>query len=142
MKYTLTPNQSECLLYIPQSGVIKGEVLFQDKTVWLTQKGMHERFEKAKSTISDQINIVFEEGELNEEVVVRDFRTTCQQGAIKDKMQENTIKYYNLDDIISVDNRVKCQGNTQFRKVQNKNYESGFDKKVMRITKEEKKKNN
>lgn len=140
MKYNLTPNQSEFLLYVSQGVDIKGEVLFQDKTVWLTQKGMHERFEKAKSTISDQINNVFEEGELNEEVVVRDFRTTCQQGAIKDKMQENTVKYYNLDVIISVCGRLKYQRDTQFRKVQDKNFESDFDKEVKRITNEGKNK--
>ena len=40
------------------------------------KKGMQDLFEKAKSTISEHIKNVFEEGELNEEVVVRDFRTT------------------------------------------------------------------
>jgi hypothetical protein len=139
METNLTPNQSEFLLYVSQSGDVKVDVLLQDETVWLTQKGMQELFEKAKSTISEHIKNVFEEGELNEEVVVRDFRTTSQHGAIKDKMQENTVKYYNLDVIISVGYRVKSQRGTQFWKVQNKNYKSDIDKKVMRITKEEKK---
>jgi hypothetical protein len=140
MKYNLTPNQSECLLYVSQSGDIKGEVLFQDETLWLTQKGMHERFEKAKSTVSEHIKNVYEEGELNEEVVVRDFRTTSQHEANRDKMQENTVKYYNLDVIISVCGRLKYQRDTQFRKVQDKNFESDFDKEVKRITNEGKNK--
>lgn len=115
MENSLTPNQSEFLLYVSQSGDIKVDVLLQDETVWLTQKGMQELFEKAKSTISEHIKNVFEEGELNEEVVVRDFRTTSPHGAIEGKTQENTVKYYNLDVIISVGYRVKSQRGTQFR---------------------------
>jgi len=115
MDNSLTPNQSEFLLYVSQSGDIKVDVLLYDETVWLTQKGMQELFEKAKSTISEHIKNVFEEGELDEEVVVRDFRTTSPHGAIKDKTQENTVKYYNLDVIISVGYRVKSQRGTQFR---------------------------
>jgi len=112
---SFTPDQSEFLLYVSQSGDVKVDVLLQDETVWLTQKGMQELFEKAKSTISEHIKNVFEEGELDEEVVVRDFRTTSQHGAIKGKTQENTVKYYNLDVIISVGYRVKSQRGTQFR---------------------------
>ena len=115
MENSLTPNQSEFLLYVSQSGDVKVDVLLQDETVWLTQKGMQELFEKAKSTISEHITNVFEEGELDEEVVVRDFRTTSPHGAIKGKTQENTVKYYNLDVIISVGYRVKSQRGTQFR---------------------------
>ncbi len=115
MENSLTPNQSEFLLYVSQSGEVKVDVLLQDETVWLTQKGMQELFEKAKSTISEHISNVFEEGELDEKVVVRDFRTTSPHGAIKDKTQENTVKYYNLDVIISVGYRVKSQRGTQFR---------------------------
>ncbi|WP_439474471.1 virulence RhuM family protein [Algoriphagus formosus] len=115
MDNSLTPNQSEFLLYVSQSGDIKVDVLLHDETVWLTQKGMQELFEKAKSTISEHIKNVFEEGELNEEVVVRDFRTTSPHGAIEGKTQENTVKYYNLDVIISVGYRVKSQRGTQFR---------------------------
>jgi hypothetical protein len=115
MDNSLTPNQSEFLLYVSQSGDVKVDVLLQDETVWLTQKGMQELFEKAKSTISEHITNVFEEGELDEEVVVRDFRTTSPHGAIKGKTQENTVKYYNLDVIISVGYRVKSQRGTQFR---------------------------
>ena len=115
MENSLTPNQSEFLLYVSQSGDIKVDVLLHDETVWLTQKGMQELFEKAKSTISEHIKNVFEEGELDEKVVVRDFRTTSPHGAIEGKTQENTVKYYNLDVIISVGYRVKSQRGTQFR---------------------------
>lgn len=111
----LSHHQSEFLLYVSQSGDVKVDVLLRDETVWLTQKGMQELFEKAKSTISEHISNVFEEGELDEKVVVRDFRTTSPHGAIEGKTQENRVKYYNLDVIISVGYRVKSQRGTQFR---------------------------
>lgn len=115
MENNLTPNQGEFLLYVSQGGAIKVDVMLFDETVWLTQKGMQELFEKAKSTISEHIKNVFEEGELNEEVVVRNFRTTSPHGAIEGKTQENSVNYYNLDVIISVGYRVKSQKGTQFR---------------------------
>lgn len=110
-----TPGQSEFLLYVSQSGDIKVDVWLYDETVWLTQKGMQELFEKSKSSISEHISNVFEEGELDEKVVVRNFRTTTQHGAIKGKFQEKGVNYYNLDVIISVGYRVKSQRGTQFR---------------------------
>jgi hypothetical protein len=72
-------------------------------------------FGKAKSTISEHIKHIFEEGELDEKVVVRNFRITTAHGAIKGKTQESTIKLYNLDVIISVGYRVKSLRGTQFR---------------------------
>jgi len=81
----LSPNQSEFLLYTSQNGEIKVDVLLQDETVWLTQKGMQELFDKAKSTISQHISNVFQEGELDEKVVVRDLRTTSPHGAMVGK---------------------------------------------------------
>lgn len=111
----LSPNQSSFILYTSQSGDVKVDVLLQDETVWLTQKAMQELFGKAKQTISEHIQNVFKEGELEEKVVVRKFRTTSQHGAIEGKTQENEVNFYNLDVIISVGYRVKSQQGTQFR---------------------------
>ncbi|MCC5919012.1 MAG: virulence RhuM family protein [Cryomorphaceae bacterium] len=72
-------------------------------------------FGKAKSTISEHIKHIFEEGELDEKVVVRKFRITTPHGAIKGKTQQSTLKLYNLDVIISVGYRVKSLRGTQFR---------------------------
>ena len=56
---------------------------------------------KSKSTISEHISNIFKEGELDEKVVVRKFRTTTQHGAINGKTQSKEVKYYNLDVIKS-----------------------------------------
>ncbi|MBI0401356.1 virulence RhuM family protein [Cyclobacterium marinum] len=112
MTNDLTPNQSEFLLYVSQSGDVKVDVLLQDETVWLTQEGMQNLFEKAKATISEHIKNVFEEGELKREATVRKFRTVQAEGE-RDVARE--LEYYNLDVIISVGYRVKSQRGTQFR---------------------------
>ena len=56
-----------------------------------------------------------QEGELDEQVVVRNFRTTTQHGAIEGKTQSKEVKYYSLDVIISVGYRVKSIQGTRFR---------------------------
>lgn len=69
----------------------------------------------ARNTITEHIQNVFKEGELNEEVVCRNFRHTTMRGAMEDKTQEVSVKYYNLDVIISFGYRVKSLQGTQFR---------------------------
>ena len=58
---------------------------------------------------------IFQEGELQENVVVAKIATTTQHGAIEDKTQSHEVNYYNLDVIISVGYRVKSVQGTQFR---------------------------
>ena len=84
-------------------------------TTWLTQAQMAELFGRTKQNISLHINNVFKEGELIPSVVVKEYLTTTQHGAIKGKTQTISTKHYNLDVIISVGYRVKSQQGTQFR---------------------------
>ena len=72
-------------------------------------------FDKGRSTVTEHIKNIFEEGELDENMVCRNFRHTTQHGAITGKTQESLVKNYNLDVIISVGYRVKSQQGTQFR---------------------------
>ena len=108
-------NTGEILIYQNSEGSIKIDVRLEEETVWLTQDQMAALFGKARTTITEHIQNVFKEGELNEEVVCRNFRLTTQHGAIEGKTQETSVKHYNLDVIISVGYRVKSQQGTQFR---------------------------
>jgi len=111
-------NQGESgqiIIFKTEDEKVSVDVRFEDETVWLTQTQMAQLFDKAKSTISEHIKHIFEEGELDENVVVRDFRITTPHGAIKGKTQESIVKLYNLDVIISVGYRVKSLRGTQFR---------------------------
>ena len=102
-------NQSTILIYQTEDGVTKIETRLLDETVWLTQAQLCDLFQKSKSTISEHLKNIFLENELDENSVVRKFRTTASDS----KNYETS--FYNLDVIISVGYRVKSHRGTQFR---------------------------
>lgn len=71
-------NTGEIILYQNQEGNIKIDVRLEEETVWLTQAQMAELFGKGRTTITEHIQNVFAEGELDENVVCRNFRYTTQ----------------------------------------------------------------
>ena len=108
---------NEIVLFENQN--VKLEVNVNDETVWLTQNQMAQLFDRDKSVISRHIKNVLEE-ELAGEVVVANFATTSEHGALKGKKQTHIVEYYNLDVIISVGYRVKSKNGIVFRKWANK----------------------
>lgn len=102
-------NQARLIIYRTEDGQAKLEVKMDGETVWLTQDQMAELFDKGRSTIAEHILNVFNEKELDEKAVCREFRRTGSDG------KEYLVKHYNLDVIISVGYRVKSLRGTQFR---------------------------
>ena len=100
-------NQNTFILFKTEDEKISVDVRFEDETVWLTQEQMALLFGKAKSTINEHIQNVFNEGELNEASSTKKFGIS--------EFQQKASNYYNLDVIISVGYRVKSQRGTQFR---------------------------
>ncbi len=100
---------SEIIFYTTDDGLTKINVQLENETVWLTQDQIALLFDKAKSTISEHIKHIFEEGELEENSVVRKFRTTAKDG------KNYEVNHFNLDVIISVGYRVKSVQGTRFR---------------------------
>ncbi len=94
-------NKGNIILYQTLDGQSKIEVTLSDDTVWLTADQMAELFQRNKSTISRHIKNVFDEGELQPDMVVAFFATTTQHGAIAGKKQTHQTAFYNLDMIIS-----------------------------------------
>lgn len=78
-------NNSGILIYQAADGKINIDVRLEDETVWLTQDHMAGLFGKSKKTISEHIRNIFSEGELEEQVVVRKFRTTTRPEAASKK---------------------------------------------------------
>jgi hypothetical protein len=107
--------QNQIIIYEGDNGASRIEVRLDGETVWLTQAQIATLFDKGRSTITEHIQNIFKEKELDEEVVCRDFRLTSEHGAVKGKTQENSVKHYNLDAIISVGYRVKSIQGTKFR---------------------------
>jgi hypothetical protein len=100
---------AEFLIFTSQNGEDSIEVKIHEENVWLTQKLIAELFGKSRSTITEHLKNIFNENELEENSVCREFRHTGSDG------KSYNTKYYNLDAIISVGYRVNSKKATQFR---------------------------
>ena len=80
-----------------------------EDTLWLTQAQMCELYQTSKSNVSEHIKHIFEEGELQEDAVVRKFRTTAADG------KSYLTTFYSLDMIIALGYRVRSIIATRFR---------------------------
>jgi len=98
--------KNEILIFENQG--IKLEVNMKGDTVWLTQAQMAELFGKARSTINEHINRIYNSKELLE----KDTMTKFGNSEFADK----PTNYYNLDMIISVGYRVNSKKGIAFRK--------------------------
>ena len=112
---TQPPNQSEIVLYTTPDGTVKIDTVFQNETIWLTQKKMAELFDVQRPAITKHLKNIFESGELAEQVASSILEHTTQHGAMVGKTQTQSVKYYNLDAIIAVGYRVNSKRATQFR---------------------------
>ena len=101
--------KDEIIIYQANQASAQIEVRIEEESVWLSQSQMATLFNQTKQNISLHINNCFKEKELESISVVKDFLTTAKDG------KNYTIKYYNLDVIISVGYRVKSKQGTQFR---------------------------
>jgi hypothetical protein len=101
--------ESEILIYQSPQGNTKVEVRVEGETVWLSQGQMAELFQTTKQNISLHIKNIFNEGELVQDSVVKEYLTTAA-----DRKDYRTL-YYNLDVIISVGYRVRSHVGTHFR---------------------------
>ena len=101
--------KNKIIIYTDNSGLTKIDVKLEDETLWLTQAQMCALYQTSKSNVSEHIKHIFDEGELQENSVVRKFRTTAADG------KSYLTTYYNLDMIIALGYRVRSIIATRFR---------------------------
>lgn len=123
-------NEMQFLLYSLPDEEGKVQVVIKDETIWCTQKAMAQLFDVGVPAISKHLKNIFDEGELQKEVVVSKMEITTQHGAIEEKTQKHNVDFYNLDAIISVGYRVSSPKATKFRqwatKILNEYIKKGF----------------
>ena len=102
-------NTGEIVIFKTSENNVSIDVRFEGETVWLTQAQLVDLYNSSKANVSEHIKHIFEEEELDENSVVREFRTTATDG------KSYNTKYYNLDMIISLGYRIKSKIATQFR---------------------------
>ena len=108
--------QGEVIFYQPDN-TMRLEVRLEDETVWLTQQQMVTLFQSSKANVSEHIRNIYDQGELEQEATVRNFRTVRKEG---NRMVNRTLTYYNLDTIISVGFRVNTKRGIMFRQWANR----------------------
>lgn len=103
------------LMYRAVDEDVSVNALIKDESIWLSQKGMAELFDVQTPAISKHLKNIFDDGELDEEVVISKIETTTPHGAIEGKTQTKDVMFYNLDAIISVGYRINSRRATAFR---------------------------
>ncbi len=108
----LTERNGEILFYTTSDGSVKMKVIFQDETVWMTQKMIAELFEVQVPAISKHINNIFNEHELERDTTISILETVQKEGSRNVRRKK---EFYNLDVIIAVGYRVNSKRATHFR---------------------------
>ena len=72
--------KGEIVIYTSEDGSVSLDTKLENETIWLTQKQMAELFDKNIRTVNEHINNIFKEGELDKISVIRNFRTTANDG--------------------------------------------------------------
>lgn len=99
----------QMLIYQAEDGRLKVEARLDNETLWLTQQQMADLFQTSKQNISLHLLKIFEEQELAEISVIKDYLITASDS------KKYLTKHYNLDAILSVGYRVKSALATRFR---------------------------
>ena len=111
-KFEIRNSTAEFLIFQAEGQENGVQVVYQDDTIWATQKAIAELFDVKVSTVNEHLKNIFREGELQEEPTIRKIRIVQQEG---NRQVEREPQFYNLDAIISVGYRISSIRATQFR---------------------------
>ena len=76
----MAEKENKIILYKDEEGKVSVNTRFADEDVWLTQAQLVEIYQSSKSNISEHLKNIFEDKELDQDSVVRKFRTTAADG--------------------------------------------------------------
>ena len=110
---TVRSSAAEFLIFEEQSHANGVEVIYQDGTLWMSQRMMGLLFDVESNTITYHLGEVYKSGELEQSSTTRKIRVVQQEGT---RNVSREIDHYNLDAIISVGYRVNSIKATQFRR--------------------------
>lgn len=105
--------ENKLILYKDDEGKVSVNVRFADEDVWLTQQQLAEIYCTTKQNVSQHIENILADGELEENRTVKNFLTVRQEGK---RQVQRDITYYNLDMIIALGYRVQSPIAVRFRR--------------------------
>ena len=112
---TIRSSAAEYLTYVTAVGDQPDaiEIRYEDENVWLTQKIMAQLYDVDVRTINEHITNVYNDGELEQEETIRNFRIVQLEG---NRNVLRDVKHYNLQMIIAVGFKVNKERAVQFWK--------------------------
>ena len=106
-------SDNNIIIYQDENDITRISVRFSDEDLWLTQSQLAEIYDTTQQNISQHIEGVYRDGELDKLATNKKFLLVRQEG--KREVQRN-IDHYNLDMIIALGYRVQSQVATRFRR--------------------------
>jgi hypothetical protein len=108
-------NTQNIIIYKTADGKASVALYAKDGNIWMNQNQLAELFATSKQNIGQHISNILNEGELEQNSVVKNYFTTADDG------KEYNVAFYSLDMILAIGFRVRSKRGTQFRIWANKN---------------------
>lgn len=105
--------ENRIILYQDDNEITRVSVRFADEDLWLSQNQLAEIYDTSKQNISQHIDNILNDGELDINRTVKDFLTVRQEGK---RQVQRSVLHYNLDMVIALGYRVQSQVATRFRR--------------------------
>ena len=86
--------ENKIILYQDDNEITRVSVRFADEDLWLTQNQLAEIYSTTKQNISQHIDNILNDGELDANRTVKDFLTVRQEGK---RQVQRSVLHYNLD---------------------------------------------
>lgn len=107
------PMDNTILIYQDENEITKISVRFADEDLWLTQSQLAEIYDTTQQNISQHIEGIYQDKELDREATNKKFLLVRNEGT---RQVKRNIDHYNLDIVIAVGYRVQSQVATRFRR--------------------------
>ncbi len=92
-------SENSVILYQDDNGVTRGSVRFADDDLWLTQNQIAEIYDSSQQNVSQHLDGMFKDGELDAGATHKKFLLVQTEGKRQVKRE---VSHYNLDEIIAV----------------------------------------
>ena len=106
-------SENNVILYQGENGITRVSVRFANDDLWLTQNQIAEIYDTTQQNVSQHIDGIFKDGELDATATHKKFLLVQTEGKRQVKRE---VSHYNLDVIIAIGYRVQSQIATRFRR--------------------------
>ena len=106
-------NENNVIIYQDENNVTRVSVRFSDEDIWLTQGQIAELYDTTQQNISQHIESIYKDNELERNRTNKKFFLVRTEGT---RQVKRNIDHYNLDMIIALGYRVQSQIATRFRR--------------------------